>query len=57
MATKNTQDGVITQLESVTRVEIIDNHGRSYVKWGLRDVQIQIQDDGRTLKLFLLEGI
>lgn len=39
-------------LKSVTRIEVISNSGREYVKYGCKDVEPQIQDDGRTLKLF-----
>lgn len=39
--------------EKVTRVELIDNSGREYVKYGVGDVITALQDQGRTLKLFL----
>jgi hypothetical protein len=39
--------------EKVTRVELIENSGRVYVKYGVGDVITALQDDGRTLKLFL----
>lgn len=38
---------------NVNRVEVIDENGRSYVKYNANNVQIQIQDDGRTMKVFL----
>lgn len=38
---------------NVTRVEVIDSSGRSYVKYDVSDVSISIQDDKRTLKVFL----
>ena len=42
----------------VTRVEIIDHQtvptvGRAYVKTDCKNVEIQLQDDGRTLKIFI----
>jgi hypothetical protein len=38
----------------VTRVEVIDHAGRSYVNWDERNiVEISYQDDGRTLKIFI----
>lgn len=40
----------------VTRVEVIDETGRAYVKYNRSDVEISIQDDGRTLKLFVGGG-
>ena len=39
--------------EQVTRVEVIDNFGRVYGGYGVGDVQTALQDNGRTLKLFL----
>lgn len=39
--------------EQVTRVELIENSGRAYVKYGVGDVITALQDNGRTLKLFL----
>jgi len=37
----------------VTRVEVIDNNGRSYTKNWVDKVEMQLQDDGKTLKLFV----
>ena len=37
----------------VNRFEVIDNKGRSYVKYGVKDLSFQIQDDGTTIKVFL----
>lgn len=39
----------------VTRVEVIDKNGRSYTNWDVTSVELQLQDDGRTLKLFISE--
>lgn len=40
--------------EGVTRVEVIDENGRSYVNWDKNNiVNISIQDEGRTLKVFI----
>lgn len=36
------------------RLEIIDNSGRAYTKFGV-DVEFSFQDDGKTLKLFVHE--
>lgn len=42
------------QLKKVTRVEVIDENGRSYVNWKpTNTVEIKLQDDGRTLKVFI----
>ena len=39
--------------QKVTRVEVIDGNGRSYVKHDVTDLEFHLQDDGMTLKLFL----
>lgn len=44
----------ITPLNDVNRVEVIDQNGRSFTRYGVSGgVEIAIQDDGRTLKVFL----
>ena len=43
----------IDDFSQVTRVEVIDNDGRRYVKYNVTDVQLSLQDTGRTLKLFV----
>lgn len=47
----------ITEMPKLTRVEVIDHsstgHGRAWSKYDARDVAISIQDDGRTLKVFI----
>jgi len=40
-------------LGKVTRVEVLDKQGRSYGKYGVKKVEIQLQDDDRTLKVFV----
>jgi len=40
-------------LSNVSRVEVIDNNGRSYVKTNASKVRFQLQDDERTLKVFV----
>jgi hypothetical protein len=38
----------------ITRVEVIDENGRSYVNWEEdNDITLSHQDDGRTLKVFV----
>ena len=43
------------RLTQVTRIEVIDNLiGRVYVNWKKENqVEVSIQDDGRTLKVFI----
>lgn len=43
----------LTPYPDITRVEVIDSTGRAYAKWDVKDVQLSIQDDGRTMKIFL----
>ena len=41
-------------MNRITRVEVIDENGRSYVNWeDDNNVSWQFQDDGRTLKVFV----
>lgn len=42
-----------THHKRATRVEVIDQSGRAYVNTNCRDVAVSIQDDGRTIKVFL----
>ena len=37
----------------VTRVEVIDQIGRVYTNCGCSKVQVSLQDNGQTLKVFL----
>ena len=39
---------------AVTRVEVIDQRGRSYVNWNNKNsVEVQLQDESRTMKIFI----
>jgi hypothetical protein len=44
-----------TDLGKVTRLEVIDSSGRAYVNWDVEGLKLQLQDDGKTLKL-LVQG-
>ena len=47
-------DESIVFLPEVRRVEVIDGSGRAYVNWDYSNrVEISLQDDGRTLKIFI----
>ena len=37
------------------RFEVIDSEGRQYVKYDV-DVELSVQDDGKTLKIFINTG-
>jgi hypothetical protein len=44
----------IQDLPNCTRVEVIDQKGRSYVNWKPSNkVRLSMQDDGRTAKIFI----
>ena len=43
----------IMPFPDITRVEVIDSNGRSYTQYDVEEVQMSIQDDGRTMKIFL----
>jgi hypothetical protein len=45
-----------TDLSKVTRVEVIDAQGRSYTNWDVSFIRESLQDDGRTLKLFITQN-
>ena len=41
-------------IKNVTRVEVIDQKGRSYVNWNKNNkVKILLQDNGRTMKVVI----
>jgi len=41
------------KLEPTNRVEVIDEQGRQYTNYGCGEVELSMQDEGRTLKIFL----
>ena len=49
--------GWIPPLDSVTRVEVIENGGRSLTRWlrAKESMYISMQDDNRTMKIFIEE--
>ena len=56
---KNNIADVIAMLPTatITRVEVIDENGRSYVNWKPTNrIELQVQDKGRTLKVFVSQG-
>lgn len=44
-------------LSKITRVELITYKGREYVNHNVTRVELQIQDDERTLKLFVSQPV
>jgi len=55
MTDKNLQLITQAQLDLISRFEVIDENGRSYVKYlnNSEELYPELQDDGRTLKVFL----
>ena len=43
----------LNDVEKVTRLEVIDESGRAYVRWNLESIQVSFQDNNRTLKIFV----
>ena len=42
------------KLEDIIRLEVIDENGRSYTNWDKANkVELSLQDDGKTLKIFI----
>lgn len=37
----------------ITRLEVIDGSGRAYVNMNVKDLEFSLQDEGRTLKIFV----
>lgn len=38
--------------DDITRLTIVNNKGRALEEWGINNLHLEIQDDGRTLKIF-----
>jgi hypothetical protein len=55
MTDKNLQLITQAQLDLISRFEVIEENGRAYVKYlnNSEELYPQLQDDGRTLKIFL----
>ena len=49
-----TEKDQIAEMPKISRVEVIDQEGRAYVNMDAKHVSVSIQDQGRTLKVFLL---
>lgn len=53
----DTEREAVGAADKITRVEVIDSAGRSYVKWDDKiKVTLSFQDEGRTLKIFIKEN-
>lgn len=49
----NEQKDWIKDYPNVTRVEVIGSNGREYVRYECSNVQVSLQDDEQTIKVFL----
>ena len=49
-----TNGDFIKNYPDVTRVEVIGSEGREYVRYECSHVQVSLQDDGQTIKVFLV---
>lgn len=38
------------------RLEVIDEYGRAFVRYNIDVLEMELQDDGRTVKLFVNRG-
>lgn len=45
----------IIDFRKITRFEVIDEKGRVYSNWDLATVEPSVQDQGRTLKMFIIK--
>ena len=43
-------------INDVTRVEVIDHTGRAYVSMHVKGVSLSLQDDEKTLKVFVKDS-
>ena len=50
---QNNKKDVECHNNEITRFEVIDNDGRSYVRHNLNFITLSYQDNGKTLKVFL----
>lgn len=54
MMSKPIVSGALPPTYTVTRVEVIDEAGRSYINWHNKNcVEVQLQDESRTMKIFI----
>lgn len=47
-------DKILANLD-ISRIEVIGSQGRAYQRWNIVLDTIQIQDEGRTLKIFIYD--
>lgn len=47
------QDTLVDLPKTITRIEVIDRNGRSYINTNVVISEMSLQDDERTLKIFI----
>jgi hypothetical protein len=52
MWTKKIMD-VNSELKDVSRITVVNDEGRAFEQFALKDIEFSLQDDGRTLKIFV----
>jgi hypothetical protein len=58
MKEEDDEDGIIQVGNRITRVEVIGEKGRVYTNWKpTNKVELQIQDGGKTLKIFISQEL
>jgi len=50
---KKSEKRISVKPKKVTRVEVVDENGRSYVNNRVGGVELSLQDDGKSLKIFI----
>ncbi len=53
MKNPNDRKDYLDDYPKVTRVEVIDSNWRAYTNYSCENVKISMQDNGRTIKVFL----
>jgi hypothetical protein len=48
-----TETDLLKSYPEVTRIEVITDNGREFVRHNCANVRVSLQDDGRTVKVFL----
>ena len=48
-----TETDLLKSYPEVTRIEVITDNGREFVRHNCANVRVSLQDDGRTIKIFM----
>ncbi len=47
----------LSKVDNISRFEVIDEYGRVLVRYGITDCKLSIQDEGRTMKVFIASDL